>query len=66
MKRVIHQWGFAHYLALPGDEIVPISVNDPMPTLEPGVAPGPVNMAEPLNVPPPVAPSKRPVPPVIV
>ena len=27
---------------------------------------GPVNTAEPLNVPAPVAPSKRPVPPVIV
>jgi len=47
-----------HYFKLPGDEIVPVTVNEPTPLF------GPVNTAEPINVPLPVAPANRPVPPV--
>ena len=47
-----------HYFKLPGDEIVPATVNEPTPLL------GPVNAAEPINVPLPVAPANRPVPSV--
>ena len=44
----------------PGEEIVPSKVNSPTPTV------GPVKSAEPLTVPLPVAPEKRPVPPMTV
>ena len=46
------------YFKLPGDEIVPATVNEPTPLL------GPVNAAEPINIPLPVAPTNRPVPSV--
>jgi hypothetical protein len=47
-----------HYFKLPGDEIVPVTVNEPTPPV------ALVNTAEPINIPLPVAPANRPVPPV--
>jgi hypothetical protein len=48
------------YFKLPGDEIVPATVNSPTPLF------GPVNVADPLSDPLPVAPANRPVPPATV
>ena len=45
---------------LPGDEIVPSSVNSPTPLF------GPVNCADPVSAPCPVEPVNRPVPPTTV
>ena len=52
--------GLLAYFKLPGEEIVPVTENMPMPLSDPR------KIADPAREPPPVAPANRPVPPTTV